>query len=202
MIKLIVNSALFVVVVVVGYFIYAGVNESISFEKNKSERYAEVVKRLKDIRTYEIAYLNNKKKYADSFDKLVNFLKTDSMIMVVKIGMPPDTLSEIKALELGLITRDTVKVPLMDTLFQNKKYKLDDIKYVPNTDKAVFKIGAGEVKTGSGVTVQVFEVSVENTVYLKGLPEKLIRNLDFYKDFKGLRVGSLDEANNNAGNWE
>jgi hypothetical protein len=41
---------------------------------------------------------------------------------------------------------------------------------------------------------------------LKGMDEQLIINLEAEKEdqgrYSGLMVGSIDEANNNAGNWE
>ncbi|HOG20367.1 MAG TPA: hypothetical protein PKW37_08000 [Salinivirgaceae bacterium] len=50
--------------------------------------------------------------------------------------------------------------------------------------------------------VNVFESSALNNDILRGLDEQLIINLNDGKPYPGLRVGSLTESNNNAGNWE
>ena len=67
-------------------------------------------------------------------------------------------------------------------------------------------MAAGELQTGSKVIVQVFEASVTNKVLLAGLNHQEIVNLDDVARqldrFPGLKVGSLKEATNNAGNWE
>ncbi len=56
------------------------------------------------------------------------------------------------------------------------------------------------------VTVQVFEASVLNDVFLQGLDKQLIINYNALRDeitkFAGMRVGNIVEPNNNAGNWE
>jgi hypothetical protein len=62
---------------------------------------------------------------------------------------------------------------------------------------------AGTILTASKVPVQVFEANASNFDILNGMNRQLIINLnDLAKDFKGLRVGNIKEANNNAGNWE
>jgi len=62
------------------------------------------------------------------------------------------------------------------------------------------------ISSGSGYSVKVFEASVPYDVYLSDLARQELVNL---KDkmakmerFAGLRVGSVKEINNNAGNWE
>jgi hypothetical protein len=56
------------------------------------------------------------------------------------------------------------------------------------------------------VIVQVFEASVLNDVFLKGLDKQLIINYNALRKeiagFAGMRVGNIVEPNNNAGNWE
>ncbi|TSA39150.1 MAG: hypothetical protein D4R64_00680, partial [Porphyromonadaceae bacterium] len=73
----------------------------------------------------------------------------------------------------------------------------------PHTSGVQFDLKAGYIVTGSKVTVQVFEANTLNFDILNGMNRQLIINRnDLAKDFKGLRVGNIKEANNNAGNWE
>ena len=62
--------------------------------------------------------------------------------------------------------------------------------------------------TASGYPVQVFEAKTPYTAYLGDLDKKLLNQkipevLDRPGDrYPGMMVGSLQVANNNAGNWE
>jgi hypothetical protein len=67
-------------------------------------------------------------------------------------------------------------------------------------------MAAGEVETGSQVKVKVFEAYALYDDLFNGMDRQMVIN---YKDerykiteFEGVKVGSLEEANNNAGNWE
>ena len=62
------------------------------------------------------------------------------------------------------------------------------------------------VRTISGLPVPLFEASAPFESWLSGLDRQLIINLRAEKidmnRYPGLRVGSIDAPNNNAGNWE
>jgi hypothetical protein len=152
---------------VLGLLISCG-NSVTKFNKEKDTRFTAVIENLKEIRKAEIAYKDVYGEYADNFEKLICFVKNDS-----------------------LFTDD---------------YNLDAIRYVPFTDNAEFKLKAGKFKTMSGVIVPVFEASVTNDILLHGLNKKLLINLNDEKlqinHFPGLKVGDVNAANNNAGNWE
>ncbi len=67
-------------------------------------------------------------------------------------------------------------------------------------------MAAGEVETGSQVKVKVFEAYALYDILFHGMDKQEVIN---YKDeryqlieFYGVKVGSLTEATNNAGNWE
>ncbi len=203
--KKVIEFVLFALIIVMGYLLYESIQKPIRFNKEKDIRYEATIERLKDIRRAQVAYRSRYGKYTGSFDTLIHFLKTDSFAIVKAIGEVPDTLTEKKALEQGLITRDTTFVSVKDSLFK-KSYYIDSLQYVPYTDQKKFNLGAGTIETGSKVKVKVFEASVKNKVLLKGLDEQLIVNLNDRQmkitGFPGLKVGSLEEATNNAGNWE
>ncbi|PLW99739.1 MAG: hypothetical protein C0594_16715 [Marinilabiliales bacterium] len=212
--KYVIQLVLVVVIVVLAYLAYESIARPIRFEEAKNERYSEVIQRLKDIRTAQTAYKDQKGVYADNFDELISFVKNDSLRVPRKIGLCPDTLTDQMAVEIGLavtnlkpgetpddilamgkILRDTVKMPMLDTLF-DPGYQIDSIRYIPFSGGEEFKIGAGVVETGSKVKVKVFEAVAKNSQILKGLDK------DFFKPSDELRVGSLIEATNGAGNWE
>jgi hypothetical protein len=79
-----------------------------------------------------------------------------------------------------------------------------DSPYTGGRDQ--FELAAGVLETGSKVKVKVFECKVYFDVLLFGLDQQLIINLNQEKrdldKFPGIKIGSLTELTNNAGNWE
>lgn len=208
--KTVIQIVLVIAIITLGYFCVESINRPIRFIKHQKIRSNAVIKNLKDIRSAEVAYKSLHDKFTGSFDTLINFVKNDSLKLVKKEGSLSDSLveagwDEAQALKLGMIKRDTILVSVLDSLFGNK-YPIDSLRYVPYTNKQLFTLGAGVVETGSGVKVHVFEAKVHNSIYLKGLEAQEIINLSSLakklERYPGLKVGSLNETNNNAGNWE
>jgi len=209
--KTVIQIALIAIVVVLSYLLYSTVEKPLEFEKVKKERYNATIERLKDIRKAELAYKDVNGKFTGSWDTLINFVKTGKLPLVRKIGMLTDSMieagwTEKKALKEGKIIRDTIRVSVLDTVF-GKGYKIDEIKFVPVKDTvAQFHLGATYITTGSGIKVPVFEAKVHNNTLLTKLDKQQVINLNESKrtngKYPGLKVGSLEETNNNAGNWE
>ncbi|MCD6333285.1 MAG: hypothetical protein J7L89_08440 [Bacteroidales bacterium] len=197
-VKYITEVLLFGIIVVLVYFIYTGIMKPINFKKEQTARYEKVIQRLKDIRTAEVAYRAVHGKYIGNFDTLINFVKTDSFPVEYAEGSLDDSL----AVAMGLIVRKTYYVPVLDSIF-GRDYPIDSLRYIPFTNNKTFDLKADSIITASKITVQVFEASALNFDILNGLDRQMIINLnDTKKDFPGLRVGNVEEANNNAGNWE
>jgi hypothetical protein len=197
-VRYIVQVVLVFVIIGLTYLIYSGIMKPINFEKERTARYEKVIERLKDIRTAEVAYKSVYRKFTGSFDTLINFLKYDSFPVEFKEGSLDDSIAVAK----GLIRRDTIYIPVRDSLFP-EGFPFDSLRYIPHTKDVQFDLAATIIKTASKVDVPVFEASAKNFDILNGMNRQLIINLnDIAKDFKGLRVGNIEEANNNAGNWE
>jgi len=209
--KTVIQIVLVALVVILSYFLYSSVERPLSFDMEKDVRYDATINRLKDIRKAEIEYKNINGKFTGSWDTLINFVKTGKLPLVRKIGMLTDSMidagwTEKKALKEGKIIRDTIYVNVLDTLF-GKGYNVDQIKFVPVKDTvAEFHLGATVIVTGSGIKVPVFEAKVHNNTVLCKLDRQQVINLNESKrtngKYPGLKVGSLEETNNNAGNWE
>jgi len=201
------------VILVLGYLIFDSIMTPIRFNKERQQREAATIQRLKDIRTAQIAFKSEYEHFTGNFDTLVAFLKTGHFTVVKAIGSAPDSMIEVlgkteaekKALHQGLIQRDTIQLPVIDSLFY-RGYPVDSIRFVPYTSRREFELGAGELETGSKVRVKVFEAKVPYSILLKGLDPQIIASCAEEKEritgYPGLKVGSLDEATNNAGNWE
>ncbi|QIA07793.1 hypothetical protein [Draconibacterium halophilum] len=209
--RTVIQIVLFIVAIVLTYFIYQSIQRPIAFEKAKDARYEETVAKLKDIRKAQLAYKDIYGQFTGSWDTLISFVSTDSVRNVRAIGELTDSMieakiTEKKAIEMGLIIRDTVKVGVIDALYGGS-YDANSLRYVPVPGEPTeFHLGATIITTGSGIKVPVFEAKAHNNVILRGLDEQLIINLNDQRrtneKYPGLRVGSLAETNNNAGNWE
>ena len=69
-----------------------------------------------------------------------------------------------------------------------------------------FKMDTASITSASGYTIKVFEAAVPYETYLGDLDKQEVANLidmaEKLERYPGLRVGSLTEVNNYAGNWE
>ena len=209
--KTVLQISLFIVAVVLSFLIYSSIKKPIDFEKGKKARYDVTVAKLKDIRKAELAYKDVYGRFTGSWDTLLNFVMNEKVINVRKVGELNDSMAEAgitekKAIEMGLIVRDSVRVSALEAIF-GSGYDAKNLKYVPVPgEPSEFHLGATIVITGSGIGVPVFEAKAHNNVVLRGLNPSLIINLNDQRraneKYPGLSVGSLTEATNNAGNWE
>ena len=211
--KTAIQVALAVAIIVLVYLLWESIQKPIRFNKEKDRIEQATIQRLKDIRTAQLAFRSEHGEFTGDFDSLITFLKTDSFSVVQAIGSVPDSMieelgrkkAELQALKEGLISRDTIRLSVMDSLF-SASYPIDSLKFAPYTQGYQFELGAGKLQTGSKVSVRVFEAKVPYDVLLSGLDRQLIINYKETREkitgYPGLRVGSLEEATNNAGNWE
>ena len=207
--KVTLKILLAVAVVLLAYMCYRSVMGPIEFKDEKDRRENLIKARLIDIRKAQIEYKNIHKVHAANFDELSKFLKDEKLPFLIKEGVLTDEqlekgMTEKEAVKKGLIRRDTVWVTAVDTLF-GKGYNVDDLRNVPGAN-VQFTMDTATLTSGSGYTVKVFQCGVLYDDYLGDLNKQEVYNL---KDkaskmgkYAGLRVGSVEEINNNAGNWE
>ncbi|HAN17980.1 MAG: hypothetical protein A2X13_10280 [Bacteroidetes bacterium GWC2_33_15] len=207
--KRLIQIVLAILMVVLAYLVWESIQTPIRFNKEKDKRYTATIQRLKDIRTAQIAFKDEYGRFTGSFDTLINFIEHDSMKLVKAIGSIPDDLlaqgwTEAIALKEGIITRDTIRIAIKDTLFP-KEFTAQELWKVPFTENAKFELATAKLMTGS-VKVDVFEAKIHNDILLSGLDRQLIINLNERmkqsNNYPGVKVGDIAEPNNNAGNWE
>lgn len=203
--KALIHVLLAGLIVYLAYATVQSIVKPIEFQKEQQKRYAETIQKLKDIRTAEGAYKEVNGDYTASFDTLIDFLKTGEFSIIRKIGEIPEDLlgqiSEKEAIQKGMIIRDTTKVSVLDSLYP-ANYKIDSLRFIPYSGGREFTLKKGVIETQSKLKVKVFEASAPSKYILKGLDEQEIINLNDGLDYKGLKVGSVTEVNNGAGNWE
>jgi len=208
--KKVIQIVLAIAIVVLAYAIWDSIQTPIRFNKLKKERYDATIQRLRDIRTAQIAYKSEYGKFTASFDTLIDFVKNDSMKLVMAEGALSDELlaqgwTEAIAVQEGLIKRDTIRLAIKDTLFKRVNFNPDLLWKVPFTEDDGFEMATANLSV-SKLNVNVFEAKVHNDIVLHGLDRQLVVNLnDRMKNqdnFPGVQVGNVVEPNNNAGNWE
>jgi hypothetical protein len=201
------------------------------FKKELQQRQNVAVEQLKDIRTLQVTYRDTYGHYATAMDSLVDFYNNGKITIMRQIGSEDDstavlhteavkkTLRNLKGDKLmeklyelyeagdnKLIVRIPQQTNVKDTLFTNRpNFKVNDLRYIPFSegDTVIMK---SIVKQVSGVDVPLFEAKMPYWSLLKGMDRQQIVNLVAEREdtdrYPGLMVGSVDNANNNAGNWE
>ena len=227
--KTVINLVLAACVVGLVYICYGSIMGPIQFDKEKAIREKAIIERLINIRKAQMEYRTmHKGVYTKSFDTLIAFVKTAKLPFVKKEGALTDAqlesgMTEKKAMEIinkakktnkwdevkkeGLenFRRDTMWVAVMDTIFP-KGFNADSLAYVPYGNGAKFEMETRSDTTKSGAPLNLFQAQVAYDVYLKGINDQELRNLKDLQGklgkYLGLRVGDIEQPNNNAGNWE
>ncbi len=207
--KVTLKILLAVAVLLLAYMCYRSIMTPKEFDAEKERRETLIKQRLIDIRKAQIEYKNIHKVHAANFDELSKFLKEEKLPFLIKEGVLTDEqlekgMTEKEAVKKGLIKRDTIWVTAVDTLF-GKGYNVDDLRNVPGL-AIQFSMDTATLTSSSGYTVKVLQCGVLYDDYLGDLNKQLVYNLkdraQKMNKYQGLRVGSVEEINNNAGNWE
>jgi len=198
-----VQLLLWPVIIILAWLVYRSPISLKDFQEEANFRKSAVIQDLKDIRTAQIAFKDKYRVYAGDFNSLLSFVKNDSLSVVKAIGETPDSLTEDQALMVGIISRDTVFVPVYQTIYNQDyldsrdsrfPFDLEKLSLVPFSDET-FSIESGNIEKGK-VVVQVFEVSTTFGTFLNGL-DATNKGIDLDNT---LRVGSMSDASIN-GNW-
>ena len=161
-----VQLLLWPVIIILAWLVYRSPISLKEFQEETNYRKSAVIQDLKDIRTAQIAFKDKYRVYAGDFNSLLSFVKNDSLAVVKAIGETPDSLTEDQALMAGIISRDTVFVPVYQTIYNQDyldtrdsrfPFDLEMLSMVPFSDET-FSIESGNIEKGK-VVVQVFEVS-------------------------------------------
>jgi hypothetical protein len=208
-------AQLILAVVIVGlvYVIYAQISTPISFENEKKLKEAAVIERIKNIRIAERAFKSKYQRFTGSFDTLINFVLNDSMVGQRRLVDEDDSVSLALLKKAGKKNVENFTVAVIDTIFAPNKLtvaQVRDLRYVPGTGKqAEYTINAGMLTTESKVTVPVVEVTVPYVKFLDTVKYRqevinLVKAPDVvtYNKYPGIKFGSMEGANNEAGNWE
>ena len=174
--KRIAQIILGVVILGLVYVIYDQISTPIRFEDEVKVRNAQVIERIKDIRTAQRSFKSKYQRFTGSFDTLISFVLNDTLELERKIVDEDDSV---------------------------------ELRYIPGTDKkAQYIMEAGIITTESKVVIPVVECRAPYKMYLDtvefrqdiiNLIDNDVHNLQRYP---GIKFGSMETGNNEAGNWE
>ena len=187
--------------------IYSSINGPIKFNQVKNERYTEVIDRLKDIRSAQIAHKDVNGFYANNFDSLVSFIdngiftlieKRDSSYLEYNRTYRIDMLKEVEIVDtLGFVS-------VRDSLFGNtESYKMMAKVPIAGTDSE-FSINA-DIIDKNGYQVPVFEVKVRKDIVLFDQNKDLLDQENKVISVDGVNgpeiiLGSMTDVST-SGNW-
>jgi len=200
--KKILTSVILPLLIIGGvYLLVASIMEPVNFNKNVKDRETIAIERMKDIRTLQVAYKSEYGRFLSTTDSLVDFYKNGQITIVRQIGSMDDSL----AVAQKKVSRDSIKLSVRDTLLKHRTSTIDSLNFIPFSGGKRVQMET-VIKVVSGVNVPLFEATMPYDDLLKGLNRQLIINLKAEKEdmgrYPGLKVGSVTQPNNNAGNWE
>ena len=203
-----IQSFLWILCAFFAYKIYDSINGPIAFNNTKTERYAKVISKLKDIGNAQSAHKDIFGYYCDNLDSLVAFVDTAQYTLTQKRDssyLEFDRVYRIDMLKEVIVIDTLGFASVKDSLFgDSDRYKKmmyvpvdgkDDIRFTLKTD----------ILDNNGYRLPVFEVKVSKDIilydqdkYLVAL-EKEVISVDGVNGPE-ITLGSLSEVST-SGNW-
>lgn len=194
------------------YVIYVQISTPIRFDKETKAKKAQVIDRIKDIRTAQRAFKSKYQHFTASFDSLSAFVLTDTLELERKIVDEDDSAVMAMLKKSGKKNIEKFKIAVIDTIFAPKKVTRQDVenfRFIPGTgNKAQFIMEAGIITTESKVVIPVVECRAPYKAFLDTVAyrQEVINLIDEeqnnFNRYPGVKFGSMDSGNNEAGNWE
>ena len=194
------------------YVIYVQISTPIRFDKETKAKKAQVIDRIKDIRTAQRAFKSKYQHFTASFDSLSAFVLTDTLELERKIVDEDDSAAMAMLKKSGKKNIEKFKIAVIDTIFAPKKVTRQDVenfRFIPGTgNKAQFIMEAGIITTEPKVVIPVVECRAPYKAFLDTVAyrQEVINLIDEeqnnFNRYPGVKFGSMDSGNNEAGNWE
>ena len=194
------------------YVIYVQISTPIRFDKETKAKKAQVIDRIKDIRTAQRAFKSKYQHFTASFDSLSAFVLTDTLELERKIVVEDDSAAMAMLKKSGKKNIEKFKIAVIDTIFAPKKVTRQDVenfRFIPGTgNKAQFIMEAGIITTESKVVIPIVECRAPYKMFLDTVAyrQEIINLIDDevnnFNRYPGVKFGSMEAGNNEAGNWE
>lgn len=209
--KVVIQLALWVVIVFLGWKVYSAIVSPVEFNKVKEARYAKVIKSLKDIQKSELAYKEITGNFTGSFDSLVQFLDTAKFAITQRRDTVYADVEKNKAFGIsdGYYIEESLLDTLGFTLVKDSLFKGSD-RYKTMMNIPVegidgkFELRAGKLQRKEAV-YSVFEARIAKNVLLADQDKNLLVQENQVQSVDGvngayIQVGSMNDVNT-SGNW-
>lgn len=204
---------IFLAVVIVGlvYVIYQQISTPIKFEQELATRKAAVIERIKDIRTAERAFKSKYMHFTGDFDSLEQFILNDTLVLERKIVDEYDSVALALLKKAGRKNVEEFKVAVIDTIFSPRKLtpaQVKELRYIPYSNGKEYYLEAGIITTESKVVIPIVECRapyktfIDTVVYRQELVNLIDDQVNNFNRYPGIKFGSMEGGNNEAGNWE
>ena len=226
--KTTIKILLLAAIVALSYFVIMSIMTPIKFESEREKREKVVIERLIDLRAAQMEFKDQKGRYTTGLDTLITFLKSAKKKMVLKEGTLSDAqleagLTEAKAVRIvrsgnqkeiaanGLqnFRRDTTMTNLLKALYNDKytEQTIENLKYIPFSENELFEVEINNnYLSANNIWIPLVEIRAPYKTFLSSVNRQETLNLIDYQrklvKYEGLKVGSVTEPNNFAGNWE
>ena len=210
--KKIAQIVLAIVIVGLVYVLYGQISTPIGYDKELTQKQAQVIERIKDIRTAQRSYKSKYDRFTGSFDTLIDFVLNDTLELERKIVDEDDSVAMAMLKKSGRKNIEKFKVAVIDTIFSPKKLSRQDVaelRFIPGTDnKAQYILEAGIITTESKVVIPIVECRAPYKAFLDTVNyrQEIVNLIDDevnnFNRYAGVKFGSMEAGNNEAGNWE
>ncbi|MCB0519161.1 MAG: hypothetical protein H6577_05465 [Lewinellaceae bacterium] len=188
------NALMFLLILFLGYVLYAQIQEPIAFQQTKDKREQAVISQLIQIRKAQEAYRGVTGAFAPSFSALVDTLKTGKFVIVQVFGDPDDPNNK------EAVRYDSTYIPAIDSVMK-MGIKLDGIGIVPYGNGIEFEIHA-DTASYQSATVDVVEVGIPYAKFMGEFADPKYKKYDErYDPKKKIKFGDLNKPIL-TGSWE
>lgn len=208
--KKIIQLILALAIIGLSFYIYKLIATPIKFENEQKVREAAVIERIKDIRTAERQFKSKYQRFTASFDTLINFVLTETMEGERKIVDEDDSVAMAQLKRLKKKNIETFTFSVKDSLFKHLSEKdVRDLRYIPFTDNQTeFILEAGIINTESKIVIPTVECRapyiafLDTMAYRQEIINLIDNDMNNRNRYPGIKFGSMESGNNEAGNWE
>ncbi len=208
--KKLIQIILALVIAALVFVVYMQISTPIRFEDEQKAREKMVIERLKDIRTAQRQFKSKYQRFTADFDTLINFVLNEQIEGERKIYDEDDSVGMALLKKLRKKNVEKFSYSVKDSMFKHlTAEEVAELRYIPFTNNQTqFLLDAGSLMTESKVVIPVVECKapyiafLDTVVYRQeiiNLVDNCMNNLDKYP---GVKFGSMEGGNNEAGNWE
>ena len=208
--KKLIQFLLALVIAALIFVVYLQISTPIRFEDEQKAREKVVIERLKDIRTAQRQFKSKYQRFTADFDTLINFVLNEQIEGERKIYDEDDSIGMARLKKLRKKNVEKFTYSVKDSMFKHlTPEQVAELRYIPFTNNQTqFLLDAGSLMTESKVVIPVVECKAPYIAFLDtvayrqeiiNLVDNCMINLDKYP---GIKFGSMEGGNNEAGNWE